>query len=210
MDSYEIIRPTGEGTGIWACGKCNQIHLLAWQGVNGATATNKARADACCAPKNCYYCGLPTELDSRGQYPYVHNACIPVVEPDPPHPSLANPFARLLYRRMSDISEECWSAGWELGNEYALWRMIHGGPRAYGRKEVSSEDLEELQALSEHVKGWIWSGGAVDFEPQLVGSDEWSRLFMNEAQELEDTKEDMKKKGFFILPDGWKPGDEIP
>ena len=126
------------------------------------------------------------------------------------HPSLANPYARLLYRRMSDISEECWAAGWELGNEYALWHMLQGEPRAYGQKEVSSEDLEDLQVLSRHANGWIWSGGAGGFEPQLVGFDEWSRLLGNQAQELEETKAGMRKQGFFILPDGWKPGDEIP
>ena len=67
MNSYEILRPAGEGTGIWACGKCNQIHFLASQGLGGASEINKARADDCCAPKNCRYCGRPTEPGPEAQ-----------------------------------------------------------------------------------------------------------------------------------------------
>jgi hypothetical protein len=112
---------------------------------------------------------------------------------------------------MSDISEECWSAGWELGNEYVLWKMMRGGgSRFYGRREVSSEELEELRLLAENAQGWIWSGGPQAFEPQLVSFDEWDRLLSQKTGYMKESHEAFKEKGFFWLPDGWKPGDPIP
>jgi hypothetical protein len=158
----------GSGTGIWACGKCHQIYVLVTHGRGRGTDTNRSRAELCCAPRNCAFCGLPTEPDSAGQYPHGHPKCIPVPEPDTPHPSMASPFARILYHRMSGISEACWCAGWELGNEYVLWKMMHGGKRFYGQREVTSEELEELRVLANHARGWIWTCPPVPQAPSYT------------------------------------------
>jgi ribosomal protein L37AE/L43A len=31
MNSYELLKPAGAGTGIWACGECHKPHVGAWR-----------------------------------------------------------------------------------------------------------------------------------------------------------------------------------
>ena len=31
MNSYELLRPDGAGTGILACGECHKPHVVAWR-----------------------------------------------------------------------------------------------------------------------------------------------------------------------------------
>ncbi len=90
---------------------------------------------------------------------------------------MANPFARLLYEKMSAISEDCWCAGWLVGNEYALWKILHDDRHEYGLATVSYEDLEELRILSELANGWIWTGREGEYTPQLVTFAEWQALY---------------------------------
>jgi hypothetical protein len=111
----------------------------------------------------------------------MHAACVP--PPDPPHPSMTNPWARLLFRRMSDISEDCWAATWLIGNEYRLWRALAGEGSRYGLCDVSADELEELRLLSAQAQGWIWTGGPGVYTPQLVSFDTWTTLL---AQSDED------------------------
>jgi hypothetical protein len=64
---------------------------------------------------------------------------------------------RALYQLMSDISEECYYAGWMSGNEYTLWEMVSDpkASRRYGQSEVSEEQIAELRAISNEVGGWV-------------------------------------------------------
>ena len=183
MNSYELLRPDGAGTGIWACGGCHKPYLVAWRANKPVADLNKKAAEGCCAPRQCHYCGQPTERDGSGQFRWVHAGCVPKYEPPPPHPSMANPFARLLYEKMSAISEDFWCAGWMLDNEYALWEILHGDRHDYGAGVVTYEDLEELHVLSEHANGWIWTGRGEEFTPQLVTFAQWQALFA-EASKL--------------------------
>ena len=98
----------------------SEAHLIAWRADKPVADLNKKAADECCAPRNCHYCGQPTERDWSRQYQRVHDSCATKYEPPPPHPSMANPFARLLYEKMSAISGDVWCAGWLWGNEHAL------------------------------------------------------------------------------------------
>ncbi|MGA7239456.1 MAG: hypothetical protein WBY44_27490 [Bryobacteraceae bacterium] len=177
MNSYELLRPDGVGSGVWACGECQKPHLIAWRADKPVPDLNMKAAEECCAPHNCHYCGQPTERDSSVQYQRVHDSCLPKYEPPPPHPSMANPFARLLYEKMSAISEDFWCAGWLSGNEYALWDILHGDQHDYGFGVVAYEDLDELRILSEHANGWIWTGRGREHTPQLVTFTRWYALF---------------------------------
>ena len=177
MNSYELLRPDGTGTGVWACGKCQKPHVVAWRANKPVAESNKKAADGCCAPRNCHYCGQPTERDWSGQFQWAHDGCVPKYEPPPPHPSMASPFARLLYEKMSAISEDMWCAGWLSGNEYALWRILHSDSHEYGLGLVAYADLEELRVLSEHANGWIWTGRGMEHTPQLVPFAQWHALF---------------------------------
>jgi hypothetical protein len=97
--------------------------------------------------------------------------------PPPAHPSLTNPFVRLLYKMMAGISEDCWCARWTGGHEFALWEILHGERPNDSPGVLTSEVLEELRLLSEHAKGWIWTGPDREkFTPQLVSFDEWRSL----------------------------------
>jgi hypothetical protein len=184
MNCYELLRPDGAGTGIWACGECHKPHLVAWSARKPVSDMNQKAAEECCAPRDCRYCGQPTERGLFGQYKWAHDACVPKYEPEPPHPSMANPYARLLHEKMSAISEDCWCAGWMTGNEYALWGVLHGDDHTYGWCNVPYEDLEELRVLSEHAGGWIWTGPARTYVPQLVSFEVWKSILVKANEHL--------------------------
>ena len=42
--------------------------------------------------------------------------------------------------------------------------------------DVRYEDLEELRILSEHARGWIWTGPDKEYTPQLVTLVEWESI----------------------------------
>ena len=86
---------------------------------------------------------------------------------------MASPYARLLYKKMSGISEDCWCAGRTSGNEYALWKILRGDRHDYGWGGIAYEDLEKLSLLSEHANGWIWTGPEKEYRPQLVTFAQW-------------------------------------
>lgn len=61
-----------------------------------------------------------------------------------------------LERLMSDISEDCWCAGWLHGNEHALFRKVFlGDPPRYGMGEVRQVDLDRLKFLAGSTGCWI-------------------------------------------------------
>jgi hypothetical protein len=97
-----------------------------------------------------------------------------------------------LYNLMSDISEECYCAGWMSGNEYTLWAMVRdpAASRHYGMSEVSAEDVEELRQLSEQLGGWVvwWDDGD---EPGLPAT-AWGRRFLPMAEWLKRWDEHAK------------------
>ena len=186
MNSYELVRPDGTGTGVWACGACNKVHLVAQRANVPVSDLNREFAEKCCVPRNCRYCGEQTDRDLFGEYGWAHETCIPKYEVAPPHPSMANPFARLLYQKMSAISQDCWAAGWMMGNEYALWDALHGASHRYGWSHISYEELEELRVLSELAGGWIWTGPPRTYTPQFVSFEIWKSIVESVDESLAD------------------------
>lgn len=69
--------------------------------------------------------------------------------------SQLTPDQRRLAERMSELSEQTWCAGWMDGLEFALWSALEGGPRTYGRLDLTDEHLGELRRLSDTCGGWI-------------------------------------------------------
>lgn len=71
-----------------------------------------------------------------------------------------------LYDLMGDISQDCYCAGWYLGNEYHIWRALKSGDFRYGRGEMDLSKLERCRTLAEEIDGWIlWSNGEPCFVP---------------------------------------------
>lgn len=92
---------------------------------------------------------------------------------------------RALYQLMSDISEECYCAGWMSGNEYTLWRMVSDQTeeRRYGMHEVEAEQIDDMRAISAEIGGWIrWRD---DDEDKDLASDEWGPVFTPMAEWLQ-------------------------
>ena len=69
--------------------------------------------------------------------------------------SLDRDAARSLAAKMSDISEDCYCAGWLSGLEHSLWWFVVGGPGEWGMGKVDEDDVRALRALSEKCGGWI-------------------------------------------------------
>ena len=56
---------------------------------------------------------------------------------------------------MSDISEDAYCAGWMIGLEYDLWRIVVAGGGHYGAVSLGDEEVQELRDLSAACGGWI-------------------------------------------------------
>jgi len=67
-------------------------------------------------------------------------------------------FARkALLGLMSEISEDCWCAGWMSGNEKRLWEISQAGGGRYGQGEVTSEQAEKMTFLANTLQEWfVW------------------------------------------------------
>lgn len=171
------MRPDLTGTGVWACGACDKVHHLGSRRADErASNTNREYAEKCCMLRTCLFCGEVTDRGPSGQYDCSHEKCIPKYEPKPPHPSMAKPFARLLYQKMSAISEDYWAACWISRNEFRLWEALQGATHRYGMSEIPGSDLDELRVLSEAAGGWIWTENSEQTE-QLVLLEVWKSLF---------------------------------
>lgn len=91
---------------------------------------------------------------------------------------------KALYERMSDISEECYAAGWMTGNEYTLWGMVANpeASRSYGMSDVRESDLNELREISNEIGGWIrWFDGEDDTD---LPPEDWGPVFTPMAEWL--------------------------
>jgi hypothetical protein len=60
-----------------------------------------------------------------------------------------------LERLMSEISEECYCAGWLIGLEETLWRFMEAGVEVqWGIGTVTAVELGRLRRLHEKCGGW--------------------------------------------------------
>lgn len=81
------------------------------------------------------------------------------------------PLATALESLMSDLSEECWCAGWLVDTEYAVWDLMHGDLTSWGQGPFGTvEDaVAPIRAVAELAGLWIvWRDGpgqvAVDLD----------------------------------------------
>lgn len=49
---------------------------------------------------------------------------------------------------MSDLSEDCWCAGWLSGTEFALWELANAGGGLWGMGVVTATDAARLLCAS--------------------------------------------------------------
>jgi hypothetical protein len=65
-----------------------------------------------------------------------------------------------LFDLMSQISEDCFCAGWIGGNEYEVWHALQYGDPWPANRRMSPRLLRLCQSLSTKIDGWIyWSDG---------------------------------------------------
>jgi hypothetical protein len=77
------------------------------------------------------------------------------VNPESLYCDMADEGARVgLFALMSGISEEFYAASWLVALEHSLWKMVEGGPRGFGRGEVTERQVRLLKLLSEECDGW--------------------------------------------------------
>ncbi len=107
---------------------------------------------------------------------------------------LPTPAMVRLRNYMSDISEDCWCAGWLTGLEYDLWRAVIRGPAplgqgslghgSFGQGLITRENLAVLRHLSTECGGWVawledWSDEA------FVPMDRWQEIFAEHSRKRE-------------------------
>lgn len=64
---------------------------------------------------------------------------------------------KALANLMSEISEECYNAGWMDGLEYKLWDILNGKTgKKYGKSEVTDLQIAAMRDISEEIGGWIY------------------------------------------------------
>lgn len=75
-----------------------------------------------------------------------------------------------LFDRMSEISEECFCAGWVQDNDYDIWdAIVHGSAGSAAGARMSLRLLRRCQQLSTEIDGWIyWADG-----PQFAPMAQW-------------------------------------
>jgi hypothetical protein len=70
---------------------------------------------------------------------------------------------RELFQAMSDLSEECCCAGWVIGTEQNVWRLIqHGGSWGLWRFPVQAAQLDRVRRAMSRAQCWIvWDGAGL-------------------------------------------------
>lgn len=76
---------------------------------------------------------------------------------------------------MSDISEDCYAAGWLSGTEYVLWQAVLNGFTKSGCWVVTYENIAELKKLSTQYQCWIYWLEGVGTIPVSLGC--WEQLY---------------------------------
>jgi hypothetical protein len=65
-----------------------------------------------------------------------------------------------LEHRMSDISEDCYCAGWLNNLEHSLFNLMLKGGGDFGAGSVSAKDADEMKVLAKLSDSWIiWDDG---------------------------------------------------
>lgn len=103
---------------------------------------------------------------------------------------------RELYELMSDISEDCYCAGWMHGLEYAIWGALQGGDRRYGMSEMDAAKLERCRVLAKELDGWvIWYDDDDEDNDAVLPINEWGPRFVPMAEWLKMVPPNAEVKG---------------
>jgi hypothetical protein len=85
------------------------------------------------------------------------------------------PLRRVLARMMSDLSEDCYCAGWLTDTEFSLWALVVGDPNR-GAWSVQPMEIEALRELAELSGAWIvWPRGWNREAPVALG--DWVEVY---------------------------------
>jgi len=66
-----------------------------------------------------------------------------------------SPTAADLRDFMSQLSEDCYCAGWMHDLEYLLWSAVMNGPVHQGNWDITQSDIDRLRLLARRAGGWI-------------------------------------------------------
>lgn len=83
---------------------------------------------------------------------------------------------------MIRISEEGYSAGWIKALEFDLWEIINGGNRRYGTYEVTQNDIDEINSLTQKCGCWIIFDDAND--ETAIDLKTWEKVYADHAKEI--------------------------
>lgn len=88
----------------------------------------------------------------------------------------ATPDQRAIYDFMSELSEDCYCAGWLLGTEAACWEAVVDGGTRWGIGMITADEAAELKLLSDAAGGW-WHWPEDGRKPEFVSIAEWQRIY---------------------------------
>jgi hypothetical protein len=102
-----------------------------------------------------------------------------------------------LYQLMSDISEDCYCAGWITENEYGIWAALQTGDRTYGMSEMNPDQLKRCGELAQELDGWIiWLDDYTDptlpsekLGPRFVSMGAWLDICLSRGMSEADLKD---------------------
>lgn len=71
----------------------------------------------------------------------------------------------LMSMLMSEISEDAYCSTWEMGTEYAIWKVIQGASSdSRWKSSISPDQMISLRELSAELDGWlVYDAGSEDY-----------------------------------------------
>lgn len=198
-ESLPLSTPDGEVL-TWACGLCRRVRCGAesWGPPDAEKRTSLAEfyrkgADSCCVCQTCgkVEAGIVNDCNpcrQAAQEKWEEESPARIAKQEAEDAESDATFARSpdptaardLMQRMSDLSEDCYCAGWLIGCEYTLWHFVLTGPGDWGQSRVAREDIDAMRALSEKCGGWVaWRD---DIGNVFVPLAEWLSMYTAETE----------------------------
>ena len=103
------------------------------------------------------------------------------------HPTHEELVREALLRMMSDLSEDCWCAGWMTDLEFTLWEALTTGARELGWDGIEERDLSRLKHLHAMAGGW-WVWDKSDTGNRFVTSEEWLAILAERRKQVPDAE----------------------
>lgn len=89
------------------------------------------------------------------QAPEALNVLLPETSRDHRHTDGLPLLASDLRDFMSQISEDCYCAGWLVNLEFDLWTAVMNGPVRAGHWDITQTDIDRLRLLARRCDGWV-------------------------------------------------------